>query len=367
MADIGMPKLDILFKGLGVSAITRGARGVAILIIKDDTNDTFDFKTYNSYADLTSAEMAKYTAENVQYIKDVLDGMPKKVIVARMDETGGVLADLLAKIKGIAPRNCWLGIAEGTTADHDAISTFVKSENTNNKRCYKTVVYKATAPDNMAVVNFVNDSVTFVDARATQTGDKAIATLLGFFAGLPLEMSGIGKPLSYKFSSVVEPASVETAINAGKLILYSEEGTVKVSRAINSLITTSQEVTDDMKFILIVEQMHLIYTDIYDTWNDSFKGKYKNFMDNQLLLIGAINSYFEGLANESILDPNYDNKSSIDIEAQRLANVPKYGQEVVNSWDDKTAMTMTVGTQLFLQANIKLLNAFEDLIFKIYM
>ena len=30
MADIGLPKLDIIFKGLGVSAIQRGTSGVAI-------------------------------------------------------------------------------------------------------------------------------------------------------------------------------------------------------------------------------------------------------------------------------------------------------------------------------------------------
>ena len=366
MAGIGMPTLDIVFKGLGVSAIQRGARGVAVLVLKDETDTTFDTVIYRSLADLTSAELAKFTATNQQYIKDVLEGLPLKVIVARMDEDG-VLADLLAIVKGVMPRNCWIGIAEGTTAEHNALATFVKTENLNNKKCYKAMVYQATAPDSMAVVNFSNDNVTFADTRGVQAGDKAIATLLGFFAGLPLTMSGIGKFLNYKFSSVVEPASLETAINAGKLVLYSEDGNVKVARAVNSLTTTGQEVTDDMKFILIVEQMHLIYTDIYDTWNNDFKGKFKNYMDNQLLLIGAINSYFEGLENDSILDPNYDNVSAIDLEAQRLANVPKYGAETVNGWDDKKAMTMTFGTNVFLIANIKILNAMEDIKFNIYM
>ena len=219
MADIGLPKLDILFKGLGVSAIARGVRGVAILILKDDTNKTFDFATYNSYADLTSTELAKYNATNQQYIKDVLDGTPLKVIVARMD-IAGVLADLLTKIRGVAPRNCWIGLAAGAQVDQDALASWVKSENTNNKKCYKAICYKATSPDNMAIVNFANDSVVFADTRATQTGEKGVATLLGFFAGLPLDMSGIGKFLSYKFKSVVEPASTEAAINQGKLILH---------------------------------------------------------------------------------------------------------------------------------------------------
>ena len=366
MANIGLPKLDIIFKALGVSAISRGKRGVAILIIKDDTNKTFNFATYNSYADLTSIELAKYTAENQQYIKDVLDGVPLKLIVARMD-IAGVLADLLPMIRGIAPRNCWICIAAGLIVDHDALSTWIKSENANNKKCYKGMVFNATSPDNMAIVNFANTSVTFADARGTMTGEHAIASLLGFFAGLPLSMSGIGKTLSYKFSSVVEPSSTETAVNAGKLILYSEDGKVKVARSINSLQTIGTNVTDDMKSIIIVESMHLIYTDIYDAWNDSFKGKYKNFMANQLLLVGAINSYFEGLANDFILDPEYNNQTSIDLEVQRLANIPKFGQTEVSKWDNKKVMTMTVGTNVFLTAQIKILNAFEDLALNIYM
>lgn len=364
--DVGMPKLDIIFKGLGVSAVARGSKGVAILIIKDDTNKTFDFVTYRSYADLTSTESAKYTADNLQYIKDALDGTPLKLIVARMD-VAGTLADMLVKIRGIAPRNCWIGMAAGTTVDHDAIVSWVKSERTNNKKCYKAVVFNATAPDSLAIVNFANTSVVFADARSTQTGEKGVATLLGFFAGLPLTMSGIGKPLSYKFSSVIEPADNEAAVNAGKLVLYSEDGAVKVARAINSLQTTGQDVTDDMKFIIIVEAMDMIFTDIYETWNNYFKGKYKNFMTNQLLLIGAINSYFTGLANDLILDPLYENKTAIDTEKQRLANIPKYGEDVVNAWDDNKVMLMTVGTNVYLKANVKILNAFEDMALSIYM
>lgn len=33
----GMPELEIAFKGLGVSAIKRGERGDAVLILEDDT------------------------------------------------------------------------------------------------------------------------------------------------------------------------------------------------------------------------------------------------------------------------------------------------------------------------------------------
>lgn len=358
MADLGMPKIEIIFKGLGVSAVQRGSKGLAVLIVKDDTDQTFTFKEYRSIEDLTSEELEKYTEENAVYIKDVLEGSPKKLIVARMDEEG-VLADLLKDIKGKVEMNCWISIADATTEETDDLVSFVKSNVKNDKKRYKTLVYKATMSDNMHIVNYTNETIAFKDTRGEQTGDKAIPWLLGYLAGLSLDMSAIANPLQ-KFETVEEPDDLDEAINNGEFILYNDEGDVRVARAVNSLITTGEGITDDMKFILVVEVMDLIYTDIYTTWKRFYKGKYKNYLDNQMLLIGAINSYFREIAEGLLLDPNFQNKSRVDIEAQRLANIPKYGEEEVAKWDDDKAMEMTVGTDVYLDASIKVLNAMED-------
>ncbi len=85
-----------------------------------------------------------------------------------------------------------------------------------------------------------------------------------------------------------------------------------------------------------------------------------------MLLIGAINSYFKALANDLLLDPNFNNKAMVDIEQQRLNNIPKYGEEV-KAWDDNKVMEMTVGTNVYLTGNIKILNAMEDFKFEIEM
>jgi hypothetical protein len=354
MADIGMPKIDIVFKGLGVSAVQRSAGGrTAVLIIKDDTDKTFIFKEYRGIDDLTSLEQAKYTVENLQYIKDVLGGSPKKLVVARMDSTMAVLADLLVKIKGEVEMNCWIALAEGTQQEQDDLVSFVKSSVTNDKKRYKCLVYKATESDDTHVINLTNEGE-----------GGSVAYLLGYLAGLSLDMSAIAKPLRMK--AVIEPADLDIAINNGELVLYNDEGEVRVARGNNSLKTTGQGVTDDMKFILIIEVMDMIYTDIYTTWKKFYKGKYKNSLDNQMLLIGAINSYFTAMANDLLLDPNYSNKSMVDIVAQRLANIPKYGEEVA-TWDDTKVMEMTVSTNVYLTANIKILNAMEDFKIEISM
>ncbi|WIF95123.1 phage tail sheath C-terminal domain-containing protein [Caminicella sporogenes] len=365
MSDIGLPKIDITFKGLGASAIRRGSKGVAVLIIKDDTNTTFTFAEYTSIADLTSEEQSKYTPENVQYIKDVLEGTPSKLIIARMNPTG-TLADLLSELKGKIPMNCWISIADATQQETDDLVSFVKSAVANDNKRYKALVYKATTSDDMHIVNFTNSKVKFKDVRGEQTGDKAVPYLLGYLAGLSLDMSSIAKVLD-KFESVIEPDNLEAAVNNGEFVLYNDEGEVMVARGVNSLVTTGQDITDDMKFILIVEVMDLIYSDIFTTWKKFYKGKYKNYLDNQMLLIGAINSYFSELEKSLLLDPEFDNLVSVDIEAQREANIPKYGADVVATWDDNKVMQMTVGTNVFLSGNIKILNAMEDIQFNIYM
>lgn len=368
MADLGMPEINITFKGLGASAIQRSSGGrTAVLIIKDDT-DTETFAEYRGIDDLTEEEQQKYTSENVQAIKDALEGSPKKIVVARLsttEEGESNLADLLKTIKGKVEMNCWIAIADATQQETDDLVSFIKSSNKNDKKRYKTLVYKATTSDDMHIVNFTNEKVTFKD-RGEQVGDKAIPYLLGYLSGLSLDISAIAKPLQ-KFESVVEPDDLDEAINEGEFILYNDEGEVRVARSVNSLVTTGQNVTDDMKFILIVEVMDMIYTDIYRTWKRFYKGKYKNSLDNQMLLIGAINSYFSGLSRDMLLDPNFENKSMIDVEAQRLANVTKYGEDEVASWDDSKVLEMTVSTKVFLIANIKILNAMEDFYFDIFM
>ena len=362
--NIKMPSLEIIFKGLGATAIARGERGSAVLIVVDSTGEE-GLSKYKTIADFSSEEQAKYTTDNVKYIKDALEGTPLELFVYRM-KTESTLTDILKILGGAIPRNSWIGILSNTTQHHTDLVTWVKAERKNNKKRYKAVVYKATEPDDMGVVNLTNEKVTFSDERGEKTGDCAIAWALGYLAGMSLSMSAIAKSIG-KFKSVVEPESLDTAISKGEFILFNDEGTVKVARGVNSLTTTGQDVTEEICYINTVEKMDLIYCDIFTAWNNSYKGKYPNILDNQMLLISAINAYFKELARDYILDPNFDNRAKVDIEAQRLANYAKFGEDTVKSWDDNKAMEMTISTKVFLNANIKITGIMEDFHFEIYM
>ena len=360
MANVGLPKINIKFSGLGSSAVERGQAGVACLIIKDSTDTTFQVKEYRLVSDLTSTETAKYTVANLQLIKDCLSCKPNKLIVFRMN-TDATITDTLNYLATVAPMGAWLAVASNVASDQKAVADFAVASN----KCYKALVYKQ-ASDNMHVVNFTNEKVTFNDARAEQNGDVAVSYLLGYLAGLPNSMSAIAKKLNL-LSYAKQPTDVEASINNGEFILINDEEDVMVARGVNSLTTTGQGVTDDMKFIHVVEVMDLIYTDIYSTWKNFYKGKYPNSLDNQMLVVSALNTYFKKLANDSILDSEYENKVVIDIEKQRLANVNKYGQDEVDSWSEDKLLKMTVGTSVYLKATIKILNIQEDIELDIIM
>ena len=121
-----------------------------------------------------------------------------------------------------------------------------------------------------------------------------------------------------------------------------------------------------MKKIIIVEAMNLILEDIYSTFKDFYIGKYKNSYDNQCLFISAVNSYFRQLAREEILDPEYENCSYVDVEAQREAWLA-IGKTEAADWTEAQVKKMTFKSFIYLAGQVKILDAIEDLKFVITM
>ncbi len=93
---VTMPKIDITFVQKATSLISRSERGIAILIVKDDTDKTF---TCRQYTDLTAAQedAESYTADNFAAISNAGVYTVSKTYVFRMD-TEGTLAVALDEI-----------------------------------------------------------------------------------------------------------------------------------------------------------------------------------------------------------------------------------------------------------------------------
>ena len=84
---MGLPTIEVIFKQLARSAIKRSERGVAAIIIRDDTlrSDAITKKVYRSSMDLISKD---YTAENMRIIERCFLVAVNKVIVISLPTEG---------------------------------------------------------------------------------------------------------------------------------------------------------------------------------------------------------------------------------------------------------------------------------------
>lgn len=360
---ITMPKIEIAFRQQATSLITRSERGVAILIVRDDTSKTF---THKQYADLSAleADKALYTADNYAAISDMLSFAPYQSHVFRLN-TDGTLADTLAEISRTV-KTGWITIAGQDETDGPALASWVKAQ-AARARSYKCVVYDVTPlPDDMHVVNFVNESVTFADDRGVSDGVEYLPSLLAILAVCNV-VRGCTNYHCSNLKTVEEVADNDAAVGAGKFILFNDEdGAVRVGQGINSLTTLDGNTkTEDMQFIETVEAMDLMRDDITSTFRGTYLGNYRNTRDNQMMFIAALNSsYFAQLAAENILDPDYTNAASIDVAAQRNAWVAS-GKAEAADWDDDTVKATPFKRTVYLAGNVKILGSMTDLIFPI--
>lgn len=363
---ITMPKIDITFEQRAVSLIGRSERGVAILIVRDDTDKSF---THKQYSDLSAAQADEslYTADNYAAICDMLGFAPYQAHVFRCD-ADGALADTLAEI-GKRVKTGWLTIAGQNAADGLALSAWVKTQANTKHKTYKAVCYNlTTAPDDMHVVNFVNESVTYTDDRGKKDGVTYLPSLLGIFAVCNVTR-GCTNYLCSNLSEVQEVEDNDAALGSGKFILANDEdGNVRVAQGINSMTTTNgQTQTEDMQFIETVEAMDMMRDDITSVFRETYLGNYRNSRDNQMMLVASLNSsYFRQLMQQSILDPDYANAASIDVDAQRAAWVAS-GKSEAADWDDDTVKANPFKRTVYLTANVKILGSMTDLIFPITM
>lgn len=354
---MSLPNINISFQAQANSAIQRSSRGVVCLVLDDATAaGTVAVATYTAFGDVPEES---YTAASYKAIEDAfLGGAPKvHVVCLNTDET---LDDVKASIDAL-DFDWMCHITE--TAQSDVV-TYIKARNTANpNKQVKAVVYNATSPNDMHIVNFANASVKRIADDAAINGWEYLARITGILAALPFTRSATYYLLD-DLESVTEVATPETADEEGNLIIINDYGEPKFGRAVNSLTTIADGMSAAMKKITIVEAMDLMKKDIATTFKNSYVGQYKNNLDNQDTFIAAVNLYFAQLAQEQVLDSSYDNVATLDVEAQRRALIDSGITEAAD-WDDTSVKQRSVDSRVFLSGNIKILDAMEDLTFVI--
>lgn len=356
---VTLPKILIKFQQLAASFVQRSERGVAILVLRDDTAGG---SGYASYTDATELSDAPYTDANKQAITDAMGFGPLRVGVAKIGSEDA-LADGLALITA-NEKTGWITVVDGTTTDWTALVSWIKAREAEDKS-WKAVVYNATAPDSMHVVNFVNNTVTFSDGRGQKDGSSYTPSLAGLLAACNV-VRGATNYLCANLSRVEVPDSPDAAVGAGKFILINDDDSeVRVGVDVNSMTTTDGKTkTEDMKYIDTVEAMDLIRDDIARTFREDYMGQYRNSLTNQMLFLSAVNYYFQQLVADDILDPEHDNAAEVNVAAQRSAWVGS-GKSEAAEWDDATVRSNTFKRTVYLAGDVKILGSMANLEFQV--
>lgn len=349
---MGAPSINILFKETGTTAISRGNRGIVVLLLKDTVPATNPV-----IMSTVSAIPSGLSDENKEQITLAFMGYtnpPQKVIAYVIDEATTDYTEAQHYLETIK----WDYFAFPEIADGEVttFATWIKSLRDTVDKRVKAVLPNCVG-NHEGIINSTNArnavGATIYNAK------QYCARMAGIFAGTPLTISATYAPLSELTDcDHLTKSEMDTAVDAGKLILMNDGSKVKIVRAVNSLTTTTADKGSAFKKIKIIDIMDLMHDDIKLTVSDNYIGKVPNDYDHKVLLMSAISGYFDQLEMAGLLDKR---KSSvyIDLEAQE-AYLKSTGVDT-STMTEQEIKEANTGEKVFIAAQVTILDAMEDI------
>lgn len=387
MAKLGMPSVTISFIEAGIEAIKRSQRGIVALILEEpqetitklmtdhkDGKDNSVSAIKNPFTVYTTDDIpSEMTADNQDYITKCLMGYVKSpyrvkvyLMAAISDEGKNGEADKFADTLKLLATDRWdyLAIPTIKTQQLESVATWLKT-NRENKYKRSKVVLPGYSGDYEGIINFSN--TTIKTSSKTYTGAQYTPRIAGLIAGTPLTISATYAPLSEVIDCDRHTTDEnDEKVNKGEFFIWYDGEKFKMSRAMNSLVTTTQGKLEAYQTIKSVDVMDAIYDDIKKTAQDSYIGKYANDYDNKQLLISAIMGYFKELEDGRLLQKGY---SAVDIDVSAVKNYQLqhglYTQDELADMSDLELKKLDTKKLVYLTAKIKILDAMEDIVLPI--
>ena len=358
---MGLPEILITFQKAASEAVARSSRGMAAILINDDTKEQF----LTPYVRMKDVKEEDWKAANLRLFKLLFKGGPNKVLAVRLLKKDGA-SDLAGTLKEIQHLNIdYMVYPDYSPADMTFIKGYIEESHERGKKI------KAVLPDCAAesehIINFATGGITVrwedEDALAEYTAAEYCCRTVGILAGLPLSESCT----CYELDEVVDAQleeDADKAVDEGKLIIVFDGDKYKLGRGVTSLTKTSADKPEDLKKIKIVEGMDVIRHDIYQTFEDAYVGKVVNSYDSKQMFVGAVNEYLRSMEG-TILDGNAENYVEVNGEGNREWLESK-GTDTTDMTDQELKEANT-GSWMFLAGTVKFLDAAEDLELQMYM
>lgn len=337
-----MATITVAFKQRVATLIKVGSKGAVLMLKKNAELTEGDYK-------VTTFKSAVFELENKTLetkIKQVFRGGASKVILLEYKTN---MASVVEVIKTELNWN-WLFSLEAE--DQTSVADYCKEVKKFG------LVYNVKA-DSIYVASVNNPSAVLsdgatLDGSSTITGLDLLPIVIGVIAGCPYT-----KSISYKIFTELESVVLPAEITYGQITLYNEDEGVRVASPVNTLTSTDDEYTEDMKSIAIVEGMQRMKEDFIYSFRTGYKGKYKNDYNHQCLFLSAGEYYLRQLAEMGILDPAYNNTIDINVEKQRA--LWKAQGKDSDSWDEQTVKETTYKNMFYPLLNVKFLDAIEGM------
>ena len=355
MADLGVPTLTITIKKAAQTVATRLKNGVAAVIVRD-AGVTAGLYVLGSEEDIPTGLGAAVEA-NIRRAFLGGEQKPQKVLLVVI----GAEDDLVEKGCAALAASDFDYLAVPSDVDEEEKTALVTwLDGVRKKYCIGKAVLPDHAADNMAVVNFSASGI--VAGGETFTGADYCSRIAGLLAGTALSDSATSAPLD-EVTAVNEIADPDAAVAAGKLILVHDGRKVRLSRAVNSLVTVPEDQSESLRKIKIVEAVDLIRQQAKVIIDDKFRGK-GNSYDTKQLIVSTLYEFLLELEKETVI---HEGTSYVELNLQKQrAWLKEQGVDVTGMTDEEILKADT-GSKIFVKMGGTILDGMEDFDIEFYM
>lgn len=365
MADIGLPKLRLIFEDETAALLTRAKKGVVGVMVRDTKalgvhTITEDSQIPSALGEANRAYVARALTGSAlgRPTKAILVVFSTEPITGEDGETTPTIETPLLLLNGklidylAAP---W----DATEAEVAAVKNYVLAYRKSNPTIH--AVLPNCAANDRGVINYTS---TVHVGDATFAPAQYCSRIAGALAGLPTTCSCTGLVLPEV--TAVEPlATVDkteeeaqnAAIAAGQLIITHDGIQAKIARGVNSYTTLKAKERDAVKKIKVTEAEGLVH--YYSTRAvETAMGTMVNSYDNRCLIITELRLMYKTLEQQGIFLPNTSG-AEIDVEEQRKY-MEDNGVDTSNMDENQVRQYENIGTHVFWLGHGVFADTMED-------
>lgn len=365
-----MSKLKFSLQALADSVISRADKGVLILIL-DDKN-VQGIHTYKQLRRVTE----NWEVANKSFISTAFSdyGVAEMMVVSQhtgatgtvdgKDNIGNSLADSLAMLNQVFV-NGWLvapQIEDTDVASKKIVADFVKSQRKGNDYPLKAVLYNYEA-DSEGIVNFtakglknkINGVISAVSA------EEYVLQVASYLCTLGAN-EGITNHVAKNITEVDSVLDADLKVSNGELFLVNNGTDIVYTRGVNSKQTFATNESEVLSKIRVVEIIDMVKSDLRQTFNKSYIGKYGNSFANRKSLVSQLNgTYFKTLMRQGYLSNDETSYCELDVDATKVY-LESLGVDTDNM-KDIDVLRHRIDTHVFIKCRLLVMDVIEDIYF----